>query len=308
MPLSDPPSMTDPEDLNVGPVSEFPWANIQRCLHLGADLAVSSQAYRRWAKSNHHSHPYAEVLLCLNGSHFYGLHGKAITINPGTILLIPEYDVHDAWYYPAQKSCTDLWVHFTPNSTIRLNIVNHTKGMITRITPLACPDPALLGDFKRFAGFVSKPCNSDTQAPLGADVVTKKVEGFLLFLMYSLLESLATWKPISRPGNDVAVVEGVKEYIGTHLADPLTLRDLARVSGFSACYFQRLFHRVEGMTPHHFIETKRIQFACEQLRAGNSVTAVALMSGFSSCSQFDNVFKKQMQVSPTQWMRKLDLR
>ena len=98
-------------------------------------------------------------------------------------------------------------------------------------------------------------------------------------------------------------MEGIKQYIMEHLTDSLSLSDLAVAAGYSSFHFHRLFLEAEGITPRNFVEGQRLKRACELLKAGQTVTSAAMDSGFSTYSQFTRVFKRQFQLSPSEWLK-----
>ncbi len=74
--------------------------------------------------------------------------------------------------------------------------------------------------------------------------------------------------------------------------------------GSALSTFTGYFPVLPAVTPRDFIETKRIQHACKLLNEGKQVTSAAFDSGFTTCSQFDRVFKKHLKVSPSMWLKR----
>lgn len=81
--------------------------------------------------TNTHSHSYTELLLCLAGDHFYGMHAKAQSLSPGEVLLFPPGVRHDSGYSRHHGAGADLWFHFLTPKHVGINIVEHRVG--TRI-------------------------------------------------------------------------------------------------------------------------------------------------------------------------------
>jgi AraC family transcriptional regulator len=98
----------------------------------------------------------------------------------------------------------------------------------------------------------------------------------------------------------VARVNRAIDYIHQHLADSLTLEEVARAAAFSPFHFHRIFHGLVGETLHAFIKRVRLERAL-YLRAhhqGKLLTDIALACGFSSSSDFSRSFRKHFGVSP----------
>ena len=53
-----------------------------------------------------------------------------------------------------------------------------------------------------------------------------------------------------------------------------------------------------------FINTLRVEHACELLEKGRSITDVAFASGFSSIRSFNRLFSRNMGMTPTEFIRR----
>lgn len=91
-------------------------------------------------------------------------------------------------------------------------------------------------------------------------------------------------------------------YINEHCTEDLTLDDVAKLAGFSKYHFSRLFKQFSNVTFYKYLNQKRISYAEILLAdASNSITEVALRSGFSSLSAFIRMFKLIKQCTPTEF-------
>jgi AraC-like DNA-binding protein len=89
------------------------------------------------------------------------------------------------------------------------------------------------------------------------------------------------------------------EFLREHLAEPLTLPQVARVAGFAPDYFTRLFKREEGVSMGRYLLQLRVERA-KQLLAGTplSVEQVRKASGFRTRAYFHRTFKKAVGATP----------
>lgn len=101
-------------------------------------------------------------------------------------------------------------------------------------------------------------------------------------------------------------VKYVIRYISEHYGEPLTLADLAQQGGMNAGYFCRVFNELVGMTPVEYLNSYRVNAACEKLEKGeSSVTEIAFECGFNDLSYFIKVFKKFKGITPLRFERNL---
>ena len=95
-----------------------------------------------------------------------------------------------------------------------------------------------------------------------------------------------------------------RDFLEASFADPVTLAQAAREACLSPFHFQRLFARVFGESPHHFVTRRRLDLAQRLLAAGDlPVTEVCLQVGYSSVGTFSSRFAASVGQSPSAFRR-----
>jgi len=94
-----------------------------------------------------------------------------------------------------------------------------------------------------------------------------------------------------------------QRYIRLHLDEPLTLPGIAREAGSSSYHFARLFLAYTGETPFDFLRRVRLATALRMLQEDPSgaVTEIALGVGYETPSAFNKIFKKILDVNPSEF-------
>ena len=96
----------------------------------------------------------------------------------------------------------------------------------------------------------------------------------------------------------------LETYIRDHLADRLTLDDLAGLAGLSTHNLLKRFRASFGTTPAQYIINQRVAHAQLLLqRPSLQITDVALATGFYSPSHFSTVFSRYMGITPSAYRR-----
>ena len=96
----------------------------------------------------------------------------------------------------------------------------------------------------------------------------------------------------------------VTEHILNHLAETVTLGELASLVRLSQSQFGRTFKASTGVTPHRWQLNARIAKAQELLLANTMpLSEIALVTGFAEQSHFSRVFKNVVGASPRAWQR-----
>ena len=107
---------------------------------------------------------------------------------------------------------------------------------------------------------------------------------------------------LARGGLSPAVMRRVVDYLKVHLADEVTLLDLAELAGLSAPHFCRAFAQSTGVPPHRYQITLRLGRATELLEDRNlSVADVGCAVGYDDPSYFSRLFAHQTGMSPRLW-------
>jgi len=95
----------------------------------------------------------------------------------------------------------------------------------------------------------------------------------------------------------------VLDHISAHLADNLTLEELAQVANFSPYHFHRLFSAWMGETLGDYLRRRRLEQSAHALLAERreTVLAIALECGFASGEVFARAFRQHFGMTPTTW-------
>ena len=93
------------------------------------------------------------------------------------------------------------------------------------------------------------------------------------------------------------------DYVISHLAEPLRLADVARVTGLSPFHVHRVFQALVGETLASFVKRLRLERALVAMafEPRASLTAIAMKYGFSSSSDFSRSFKQRYGEAPSKF-------
>lgn len=89
-------------------------------------------------------------------------------------------------------------------------------------------------------------------------------------------------------------------YMRVHLAEPLTLKQIAGGIRVSPSYLSRIFNRELGESVSNYITRARVEKAAELLRfTGMPIQSIAAYVGFANLNYFSRCFRKYKGVTPT---------
>ena len=97
-------------------------------------------------------------------------------------------------------------------------------------------------------------------------------------------------------------IRRVLDYIEEHLAEPITLDELAAVATMSRYHFAKTFKDHTSLPPHRYVAERRIERAKRLLEGSNLPAAeIAYQVGYSSQSNFTATFRKLTGVTPARY-------
>jgi len=131
------------------------------------------------------------------------------------------------------------------------------------------------------------------------------VDALVVSLLGELRASGTRALPV-RGGLGGAATKRVTDYIAAHLAEDVTLGELAAIVGLSPYHFCREFKRATGLPPHRYQIMLRVGRAKELLaNTMMPIGEVAAAVGYDDQSQLARLFQREIGVSPTGYRRDL---
>ncbi|MBQ8504517.1 MAG: helix-turn-helix transcriptional regulator [Clostridia bacterium] len=222
------------------------------------------------------------VLYVVDGSFTFRNHnGDFITARKNETVVLDCYEPHE---YFTKDSLEFLWVHIDGVNCrdICREIIN-TDGNIVKT-----------GKYRYIKELICKILD-------GINGNSSFTESELSVTIYKMLLEILT--PASAFAKDNIQQENniiaVKEYIGEHLNEKITVESLAKISNMSPTHFSRIFRQQTGFSPYDYVLSVRLNRAKEYLlKTDMSITQIAYETGFNSQANFIYRFSESEGVSP----------
>ncbi|MFC7258529.1 GlxA family transcriptional regulator [Streptomyces lutosisoli] len=97
-------------------------------------------------------------------------------------------------------------------------------------------------------------------------------------------------------------MDDLRHHIARHLADRLTVADLAQHAHVSERQLTRIFKTELGMTPAGYIESARVEAARNRLEStDDTLERVASVCGFNTIDTLIRAFRRKLNTTPTEY-------
>lgn len=151
-------------------------------------------------------------------------------------------------------------------------------------------DYDLLDAILRFLRALSIGADSHVLAPIYMNEIVYRV---LQAGQYTRLIEMAARESASNP------ISAIIAYVHDHIAEPLSVSDLAEQASMSPSAFSHLFRDVTGKSPYQFVKEMRLNRARELLIENkSSITQISKAVGYRSTSHFINEFRERYGITP----------
>ena len=248
--------------------------------------------------SHHHCHPYFELSYIEHGSCRFFVEDNIYDLHDGDFLLIPPQLFHYTRYLVG--SCLRCGVYFRASdlSPELLGTIPDHTAFFSELRIFQVP-PA----WRRQIGTLLDRMVAEEKAFDALSPVMLHFQLQELLLLCSRVCSLLSDNIADIHTTDRQVLLAAR-FINEHFRQQISAADIAAASGFSPNYLSRKFREATGIGVHDYLVFIRLRNAAFELTStDDSVTDIALRSGFSDSNYFKDAFKKKYGITPREYRK-----
>lgn len=235
-----------------------------------------------------HLHDGYVLWLNSNAGEYYSLQGSSFLLQPGSISIIEPGVIHAN--YSKDQDTSHLRSFYLSEKCLQdfsNKLKEKNKKQILPTTEIK--------DKRLWQRFISL---HDRMLLAGEKL---EVECTLLTVFADLFKRLRHFDlpPIISEGSRLTKI---KDYMYAHLAENISLDDLAQEVGCTAFHLIRIFRREMNTTPHAYLVQLRLERARHLLDQGKSIVDAAFLSGFADQCHLTRKFKTRYGITPGRYL------
>lgn len=231
----------------------------------------------------YHFHKKMELIYVFKGEVDCMINDKTYFLKSGDFGLCLPYDIHS----------------YTPKENTEYAVLVFSENLVYDF-------------YKKIANktateYIFRPKNTIKEYVVSRLMNNKSFSVFTLkSCLYALVdEYLAKVKLVPKNHTYTEMISAVTDFVSENHTKKITLLDLAKELGYDYNYMSRHFKNVFKMNFTDFVNMYRLETAIKLLdETSESVTNVAMNSGFQSVRSFHNFFKKIMKITPIEYRKK----
>lgn len=220
---------------------------------------------------NEHTHAHHEMVYCFEGSGEVSVRGRKSKFSAGNYYVTRENTPHAE---KDNQACRIIYFFFdAPSESV-------CEGAYT--------------DYTGNVGTMIKRLYAEHEQALA-----KKEEMIELLIRQLLIEA----ERASSNGAEQRDFLQILQYMKENLEQPIDFQCLAAQYHYSYDRFRHIFKEQMGISPHQYLLNQRLEKAkfLLALNPNASFTEIAFDCGFTSSSQFSNIFLRKIGMTPSRY-------
>lgn len=235
----------------------------------------------------HNHDSFYEIYLFLSGNAQFHIEGNIYQTHPHDIFIARPYEMHHNVFLSSDKY--ERIVLFIDLDFFRNNHCPELERFFTeRKLGMDCQIPAAIVNREMF--------------PLLLKMNRYLKEGAVEVARCALIEFLYELnqirEPLTVPTTRDRRVSEILLYINEHLTQEMTLDQLSANFYINKYHLCRMFKSITGYTINQYINHKRLSYALELHKKGQSLLEASTNAGYNSYAHFYRMYKKEFGAGP----------
>lgn len=248
----------------------------------------------------YHYHDFDKILVFFKGNITYTIEGKAYSLIPGDIILVPQGDSHKVESID-NSDYVRLVIYLSPQylTAIEENGVTlrdcflRVKERYSNVLRLQEKGESQLS---LLAAHMRQTAQKDGKYDFDHLYQRTYLLQFLISLNRKMTDKTVHFVDTNRCNKKMVEII---QYINNHLTEEISIDSLSEKFYISKYHMMRQFKEETGYTIGNYMNQKRLLLARDLLKQGEAVTKVYLDCGFKEHSTFVRAYKQMFNEVPS---------
>ena len=243
-----------------------------------------------------HCHSAVEIILPIRGEVVYTVADTTYRVQANEVLIVPPNWVHGL---AMEQGSARYLLLFEPDVLFNMRDMQLVEDMLKT--------PIYLSEQSELQGAVCSLLIQVVNCYERRDFLWNSMCYSYLLQMYV---SLGQFNMVHELNNrdarsqriDPEIVDSARLYIEQNYMRDISLGDVSAFTGFSRCYFSRMFKQQLGQSFSEYLRNKRIAMAESLLiHTRQPIQEIAMNVGFGSVATFNRVFRNARNCTPSRY-------
>lgn len=258
---------------------------------LGHEVNTDPEAYRWDNRCRSLRHPSFTLQYTISGEGFFeNTQGKSFVVRAGDMLILRQPSTQ-LYRLPEHSKCWEvLFISFFGDDAMRL--CNDLTSRFGEIMPIQENGTFM----KKFWALFNS--GQDDERITSDPYVASTVSYDLIMSFFSELDRNECNEDFTTSS---VTINKICSFCRWNYNSRITAADMARMARMSRSHFTRLFKKVKGISPMHFLLRIKMQHAASFLETATQTKEIANRCGFDNQSHFCKAFKRYYGVSTSEY-------
>ena len=243
-----------------------------------------------------HYHSAVEIIMPIRGEVLYTVADFSYRVQADEVLIIPPNWEHGL---TMQEGSARYLLLFEPDNIFTMRDMKLIEGLL-RI-PIYLTEQPEAQDAVRALLMQVVNCYEKKEFLWNSICYSYLLQIYAKLGQLNMTRELNRSDP-QRSKTDPEIMDSARLYIDQNYMREITLEDVSAFTGFSRCYFSRVFKRYFNVSFSDYLRQKRVNMAEELLiHSRQSIQDIAANVGFGSIATFNRVFRAARNCTPSRY-------
>lgn len=255
---------------------------------------------RTGGRGERHCHDHYEIYVHLQGGELYSLEKELVPMEPNQLIVVPPFCMHGLFGDRELINYERVFLNITPAA-----LAEAGSGIIdfSAILQRAAQQGSYFFPMPEQDAQECKKCILSMQDSGGSTL--DRFGAYLAMLQYLQIvcRTISDTAPAPERQTAYPLMQQILIWLDDHCTENIALTDVARAFNMSVSSLCHQFSRYNMHSVYEYVLYRRVMLACDLVKKGESLTAVAYQCGFNNYNTFMRTFRRFLGMTPSAYCR-----